>query len=193
MLALLERPGREGRPRRQHRRRRRCGRSATEEFLRWGASIHNFRRTATRDTEIAGQPIKAGRQGRHLLRRGQPRPDHFADPNVFDTRRTPNDHLTFGGGGAALLPRRQPRPGADQDHDARVPAPLPERRGRRRAPPHALRLRQRHQVPAGAPQRLTVSPRPGRVAPTRPSRSATVTVNAEWPFRRMGEGTGSRK
>ena len=28
---------------------------------------------------------------------------------------------------------------------------------------------------------------------TRPSRSATVTVSAEWPFRRKGEATGSRK
>ena len=34
--------------------------SATEEFLRWGSSIQNFRRTATRDTEIRGQQIKAG-------------------------------------------------------------------------------------------------------------------------------------
>ena len=35
-------------------------RSATEEFLRWGASIHNFRRTATRDTELARPADRRG-------------------------------------------------------------------------------------------------------------------------------------
>ncbi|HKH24266.1 MAG TPA: cytochrome P450, partial [Acidimicrobiales bacterium] len=34
--------------------------SGVEEMLRWGSSIHNFRRTATRDTEIRGVPIAAG-------------------------------------------------------------------------------------------------------------------------------------
>ena len=36
--------------------------SAVEEMLRWGASIHNFRRTATCDTEVRGVPIKAGQK-----------------------------------------------------------------------------------------------------------------------------------
>ena len=74
--------------------------SATEEFLRWGASIHNFRRTATVDTEIAGQPIKAGEKVVIFYPSANRDPEHFADPDVFDPRRTPNDHLTFGGGGA---------------------------------------------------------------------------------------------
>jgi cholest-4-en-3-one 26-monooxygenase len=73
--------------------------SATEEFLRWGASIHNFRRTATRDTEIAGQPIRAGDKVVIFYPAANRDPEHFRDPNVFDPRRTPNDHLTFGGGG----------------------------------------------------------------------------------------------
>ena len=74
--------------------------SATEEFLRWGTSIHNFRRTATRDTEIAGQPIKAGDKVVIFYASANRDPDHFDDPDVFDPRRTPNEHLTFGGGGA---------------------------------------------------------------------------------------------
>jgi cholest-4-en-3-one 26-monooxygenase len=74
--------------------------SATEEFLRWGASIHNFRRTATVDTEIAGQPIAAGETVVLYYPAANRDPDHFANPDVFDIRRTPNDHLTFGGGGA---------------------------------------------------------------------------------------------
>ena len=73
--------------------------SATEEFLRWGASIHNFRRTATVDTEIAGQQIKAGDKVVIYYPSANRDPDHFTDPDVFDPRRTPNDHVTFGGGG----------------------------------------------------------------------------------------------
>jgi cholest-4-en-3-one 26-monooxygenase len=73
--------------------------SATEEFLRWGASIHNFRRTATVDTEIAGQAIKAGDKVVIYYPAANRDPDHFTDPDVFDPRRAPNDHVTFGGGG----------------------------------------------------------------------------------------------
>ena len=74
--------------------------SATEEFLRWGASIHNFRRTATRDTEIAGQPIKRGEKVVIYYASANRDPEHFDDPDGFDPRRAPNEHLTFGGGGA---------------------------------------------------------------------------------------------
>lgn len=73
--------------------------SATEEFLRWGSSIHNFRRTATRDTEIAGQPIKSGDKVVIFYTSANRDPAHFEHPDVFDPRRFPNDHLTFGGGG----------------------------------------------------------------------------------------------
>jgi cholest-4-en-3-one 26-monooxygenase len=74
--------------------------SATEEFLRWGTSIHNFRRTATRDTEINGQPISAGDKVVIFYASANRDPGHFTDPDRFDPRRTPNEHLTFGGGGA---------------------------------------------------------------------------------------------
>jgi cholest-4-en-3-one 26-monooxygenase len=73
--------------------------SATEEFLRWGASIHNFRRTATVDCEIGGQQIKAGDKVVIYYPSANRDPEHFEDPDVFDSRRTPNDHVTFGGGG----------------------------------------------------------------------------------------------
>lgn len=73
--------------------------SATEEFLRWGASIHNFRRTATVDTVLGGQEIKAGEKVVIYYPSANRDPDHFTDPETFDPRRTPNDHLTFGGGG----------------------------------------------------------------------------------------------
>ena len=73
--------------------------SATEEFLRWGASIHNFRRTATRDTEIGGQAIKQDDKVVIFYASANRDPAHFTDPDVFDPRRVANDHLTFGGGG----------------------------------------------------------------------------------------------
>ncbi|MEU7745540.1 cytochrome P450 [Nonomuraea sp. NPDC049158] len=74
-------------------------RSATEEFLRWGSSIHNFRRTATRDTELRGQKIAEGEKVVTFYMSGNHDEDVFADPYTFDIRRSPNDHMTFGGGG----------------------------------------------------------------------------------------------
>ena len=46
---------------------------AVEESLRMFPAFAHFRRTATRDTELHGQQIKAGRQGRALVRLLQPR------------------------------------------------------------------------------------------------------------------------
>ena len=73
--------------------------SGVEEMLRWGSSIHNFRRTATRDTELSGVPIKAGDKVVVYYASANRDDAVFADPHVFDVGRTPNDHVTFGGGG----------------------------------------------------------------------------------------------
>jgi cholest-4-en-3-one 26-monooxygenase len=73
--------------------------TATEELLRWNGSIHNFRRTATRDTEIRGVPVKAGQKAVLYYTSANRDEDVFGNPGVLDLRRTPNDHLTFGGGG----------------------------------------------------------------------------------------------
>jgi cholest-4-en-3-one 26-monooxygenase len=74
--------------------------SATEEMLRWGSSIHNFRRTATKDTELRGVPIKQGDKVVIYYASANRDEDVFVDPHRFDIARTPNDHVTFGGGGA---------------------------------------------------------------------------------------------
>ncbi|MDQ2678710.1 MAG: cytochrome P450 [Actinomycetota bacterium] len=74
--------------------------SAVEEMLRWGSSIHNFRRTATKDTELRGVPIKAGEKVVMYYASANRDEEHFENPHVFDITRTPNDHVTFGGGGA---------------------------------------------------------------------------------------------
>jgi len=73
--------------------------SAVEEFLRWGTSIHNFRRTATRDTAVRGQEIKAGDKVVLYYASANYDEEVFEDSHRFDIHRTPNDHLTFGGGG----------------------------------------------------------------------------------------------
>lgn len=73
--------------------------TAVEEMLRWGSSIHNFRRTATRDTEVRGVPIKEGDKVVLYYASANRDEDVFADPHTFDIARTPNDHVTFGGGG----------------------------------------------------------------------------------------------
>ncbi len=73
--------------------------SAVEEMLRWGTSIHNFRRTATRDTELRGVPIAAGDKVVIYYASANRDEEVFDDPHTFDVGRTPNDHVTFGGGG----------------------------------------------------------------------------------------------
>jgi cholest-4-en-3-one 26-monooxygenase len=73
--------------------------TGVEEMLRYGSSIHNFRRTATRDTEIRGVPIAEGDKVVVYYASANRDEDVFDDPHTFDVARTPNDHLTFGGGG----------------------------------------------------------------------------------------------
>jgi cytochrome P450 len=72
--------------------------SAVEEMLRWHPPVLSFRRTAARDTELAGQRIVRGDKvvvyhaSAHFDERA------FPDPYRFDITRTPNDHLAFGQG-----------------------------------------------------------------------------------------------
>jgi cholest-4-en-3-one 26-monooxygenase len=73
--------------------------SAVDEMLRWGSSIQNFRRTATKDTVIGGQQIKAGDKVVTFYLSGNFDEEVFGDPFNFRVDRTPNDHVTFGGGG----------------------------------------------------------------------------------------------
>lgn len=73
--------------------------TGVEEMLRWGSSIHNFRRTTTRDTEIRGVPVAAGDKVVIYYASANRDEAVFDDPHTFDVGRTPNDHVTFGGGG----------------------------------------------------------------------------------------------
>jgi cytochrome P450 len=73
--------------------------AGADEILRWSSPVLHFRRTATQDTAIRGQRIKAG--DKVVIWYGSANFDEevFPDPLRFDVGRTPNPHLTFGGGG----------------------------------------------------------------------------------------------
>jgi len=72
--------------------------SGVEEMLRWVTPVVHFRRTATADTEIRGQRIRAGDKVVMWYPAANRDEDAFPAPDVFDVRRKPNDHLAFGEG-----------------------------------------------------------------------------------------------
>ena len=87
--------------------------TAVEEIVRWASPVQHFRRTVTRD---------GARLGDHEFHEGEKvvlwygaanrDPEVFADPDRFDIRRSPNDHVGFGGPGphfclGAHLARRE--------------------------------------------------------------------------------------
>jgi cholest-4-en-3-one 26-monooxygenase len=70
--------------------------SAVEEILRYAPAVHNFRRQTTRDTEIRGVPIPENSKVVLWYPSANRDEEVFADPQRFDVRRHPNDHLAFG-------------------------------------------------------------------------------------------------
>jgi cytochrome P450 len=72
---------------------------ALDEFLRWGPPVLHMRRTATTDTEIGGQVIKAGDKVAIWYPSGNRDDEVIPHANVFDLDRTSVDLLTFGKGG----------------------------------------------------------------------------------------------
>ncbi len=76
--------------------------TAVEEVLRWTSPQLHFRRTATVDTSICGVEIAAGDKVVTWYLAANYDPAVFADPYAFDLGRTPNRHVTFGGGGPHL-------------------------------------------------------------------------------------------
>ena len=70
--------------------------SAVEEILRWATVTMHFRRTATRDTEVGGRPIRAGDKVVIWFVSADYDDTAFTDPFVFDIRRTPNPQVAFG-------------------------------------------------------------------------------------------------
>jgi cytochrome P450 len=81
--------------------------SAVEEFMRFDAPIHATTRLALEPLEISGHTVRAGRVVVLLLASANRDERVFEDPDRADVRRSPNPHVSFGGGvhmclGAAL-------------------------------------------------------------------------------------------
>jgi cholest-4-en-3-one 26-monooxygenase len=70
--------------------------SAVEEMLRWVSPVMVFRRTATRDAELCGQPIRQGDSVSVWYGSANRDETMFENPDRFDVGRTPNEHLAFG-------------------------------------------------------------------------------------------------
>jgi cytochrome P450 len=94
MIALLEHPG--------ERARLAADRSlldtAIDEMLRWWTPVIHFRRTATRDGEVAGRPVRAGQKVVVCFTSANRDERVFPEAERFDVGRRPNDHLAFGHG-----------------------------------------------------------------------------------------------
>jgi cytochrome P450 family 142 subfamily A polypeptide 1 len=82
---------------------------AVEEMLRWVTPIKNFNRKATRDVELHGETIGAGQNVLLLYPSANRDETIFADPESFDIRRQPNDHVAFGFGAHLCLGHRLAR------------------------------------------------------------------------------------
>jgi cytochrome P450 len=72
--------------------------SAVEEALRMFPAFAHFRRTATRDTEVGGQPIRKGEKVVMWYVSSNRDEDRYEEPDRFDAGRDP-DHQAFGAGG----------------------------------------------------------------------------------------------
>ncbi|HEY2502701.1 MAG TPA: cytochrome P450 [Mycobacterium sp.] len=73
--------------------------TAVEEFIRWASPVMTFRRTPATDVEIGGQLIKAGEKVVMFYSSGNWDTEAFDHPERLDLSRSPNPHVSFGGGG----------------------------------------------------------------------------------------------
>ena len=95
LVELAERPGDWARLRRD----RALVPTAVEEMLRWTTPVVSFMRTATRDAELGGQPVREG-DPVLMLYASANRDERQFGPTAdrFDAGRTPNQHVAFGFG-----------------------------------------------------------------------------------------------
>ncbi|MFJ5721970.1 cytochrome P450 [Streptomyces sp. NPDC093149] len=72
--------------------------TAVDELLRRHPPVLTFRRTATRDTELAGTRIRTGDKAVVFHASANHDERAFPDPFTLDLSRTPNPHVSFGDG-----------------------------------------------------------------------------------------------
>ena len=70
--------------------------SAVEEVLRWTSPVVHFTRTATEDSEVGGQKIRAGDTLALFYASANRDEEVFENPFSFQIDRHPNRHLAFG-------------------------------------------------------------------------------------------------
>jgi cytochrome P450 family 142 subfamily A polypeptide 1 len=71
---------------------------AVEEMIRWVTPLNNMFRVATGDTEVGGEPVRAGDRMALLYPSANRDEAVFDDPFRFDIRRNPNPQIAFGFG-----------------------------------------------------------------------------------------------
>lgn len=76
--------------------------SGLEELLRWASPVYHFRRTATKDVDFHGRPIKAGDKVVMWFASGNRDSEIFDDPYRIDVTRKNVDNMTFGKGSPHL-------------------------------------------------------------------------------------------
>jgi cytochrome P450 len=87
--------------------------TAVEEIIRWSTPVIHFRRTCVaQDVDLGGTRIEEGQKVVLWYNSANRDEQQFDDPYRFDVRRTPNEHVGFGGGGphfclGAHLARRE--------------------------------------------------------------------------------------
>ena len=91
--------------------------TAIEEMLRYTSPVTVFVRTATKDTELRGIPVKAGDRAAMFYPSANRDETRFADPDRFDIGRAPEPAPGLRRRRHPFLPRREPRPGGGhRDH-----------------------------------------------------------------------------
>ena len=88
--------------------------TAVDEMVRWASPVIFMRRTVTQDTVLDGTAMKEGDKVALWYSSANRDEEVFDEPFKFDVRRTPNNHLGFGGPGphfclGANLARREIR------------------------------------------------------------------------------------
>jgi cholest-4-en-3-one 26-monooxygenase len=73
--------------------------TAIDEMLRYVSPVKYFRRSVMKDTELRGVEITAGQNVTVIYPAANRDPEVFPDPHRFDVRRSPNEHIAFGGRG----------------------------------------------------------------------------------------------
>src|ERR1700676_897973 len=93
MLAFLENPDQWERWRAER------PSTAVDEILRYASPAVVLQRTATEDAEIGGRTIRRGERVGLYFASANFDDEVYEDPQRFDIGRSPNPHVTFGGGG----------------------------------------------------------------------------------------------